>query len=106
MAVADGVQQWLAAAHAQRFTNFNAQHRAVINAAIAARDNLAHRSKSSLDWLNNAFDAGALYPTGLKRNVNSIQQAGHYLKSKPNNADPRATILGRLLRDAAEALVH
>jgi hypothetical protein len=105
-AIEERAQQWLAGAHAQRFTNLNAQHRAIINAAIAARNNLAHRSKSSLDRLNIAFDAGALSPTGLKRNVNSIQQAGHYLKSRPNNGNSRATILVRLLRDAAEALVH
>ena len=105
-AIEDRAQQWLAAAHAQRFANLNAQQRAVINAAIAARNNLAHRSKSSLDRLNVAFDAGALFPTGLKRNVNLIQQAGHYLKARPNNGDSRATILGRLLRNASEALVH
>ncbi len=105
-AIEDRANQWLAPAHAQKFTNLNAQQRAVINAAIAARNNLAHRSKSSLDRLNVVFNAGALHPTGLKRNVNLIQQAGHYLKARPNNGDSRATILGRLLRNASEALVH
>lgn len=104
--IEDRAQQWLTAAHAQRFANLNAQQRAVINAAIAVRNNLAHRSKSSLDRLNAAFDAGALFPTGLKRNVNLIRQAGHYLKARPNNGDSRATILGHLLRNASEALVH
>ncbi|MEL0436685.1 hypothetical protein [Phycobacter sp. K97] len=104
--IEDRANQWLASAHAQKFTNLSAQQRAVINAAIAARNNLAHRSKSSLDRLNVVFNAGALHPTGLKRNVNLIQQAGHYLKARPNNGDSRAIILGRLLRNASEALVH
>lgn len=105
-AIEDRAQQWLLPAHAARFTNLNAQQRAVINASIAARNNLAHRSKSSLDRLNAVFNAGALFPTGLKRNVNLIQQAGHYLKSRSNNGDSRALILGQLLRNASEALVH
>lgn len=107
-AIEDRAQQWLADHHRDKFTGLTAQQKAVVNAVIATRNNLAHRSKGSLDRLNTAFGAGALYPTGLQRNVNRIQHAGHYLKAKhpPNGTDTRATILGRLLKDAAENLVH
>lgn len=108
VAIEDRARQWLADNHHQRFIGLSGQQKAVVNAVIATRNNLAHRSKSSLDRLNEAFIAGALFPTGLQRNVNRIQQAGLYLKARhpPNGADTRATIMGRLLRDAAENLVH
>jgi hypothetical protein len=108
VAIEDRAQQWLADHHRNRFTGLNAQQKALINAVIATRNSLAHRSKGSLDRLNEAFSTGALYPTGLQRNVNRIQQAGHYLKAKhpPNSPDTRATIMGRLLKDAAESIVH
>lgn len=105
-AIEDRAGQWLADEHRQKFTNLSLQRKAIIDAAIAARNNLAHRSKSSLDRLNDAFFAGPLHPTGLRRQVNLIQQAGHFLKTRPNNADEtRADILGRLLEDAAGQLV-
>lgn len=104
--IEDRARKWLADDHCDRFVNLSAQQKAIISAVIAARNNLAHRSKSSLDRLNEAFSAGPLYGTGLRRQVNRIQQAGHFLKTRPNNADEtRADILGRLLEDAAGQLV-
>ncbi|WP_273281678.1 hypothetical protein [Pseudooceanicola atlanticus] len=104
-AIEDRAQQWLAPAHRGRFENLGQQERAVINATISVRNNLAHRSKGSLDRLNQVFEAGALHPTGLRRNVNRIQQAGHYLKARVNG-EARVVILARLLRNASDALVH
>lgn len=107
-AIEDRAQQWLVNLHCQKFMGLSAQQRAVVNVVIATRNNLAHRSKGSLDRLNEAFAVGALYPTGLQRNVNRIQQAGHYLKSKypVNGPNTRATILGDLLKIASRDLVH
>ncbi|WP_341711532.1 hypothetical protein [Erythrobacter sp.] len=105
-AIEDRASQWLADEHRNKFSNLNAQRKAIIDAVIAVRNNLAHRSKSSLDRLNDALQAGPLHGTGLQRNVNRIQQAGHYLKSRPNNgAETRADILGERLKDAAHQLV-
>lgn len=100
-------KQWLAPVHRVAFLELSPQNRAVIDATIAARNNLAHRSKSSLDRLNDAFDAGPLYGTGLKRVQNRIQQAGHYLKTLPDPKvySTRADILADLLSSAAEDLV-
>lgn len=104
-AIESRARQWLVHAYANRFASLNQQRRAVINVAIAARNNLAHRSKSSLDRLNDVLEAGPLHGTGLQRNVNRIQQAGHFFKARPNNTDTRATVLARLLREASEVLV-
>lgn len=106
-AIEERARQWLVEQNRSRFENLTPQQRAVIDATIAVRNNLAHRSKGSLDRLNEAFNAGALHPTGFKRNVNRIQQAGHYLKAQPpNQGEARVTILGNLLRDASVALVN
>lgn len=105
-AVLARVQQWLADDHRNKFDGLNNQQRAVINATIAIRNNLAHRSKGSLDRMNEALDAGALHGTGLRRNVNSVRRAGYYLKARTAGGETRATALGFLLRDASEALVH
>lgn len=104
-AIEDRAQQWLIAAHVERFTRLNAQQKAVIDLTIAFRNNLAHRSKSSLDRLNDILALGALHPTGLRRGVNRVQQAGNYLKSQINGGT-RATVLAGLLRAAAHAIVR
>lgn len=105
-AIEERAKQWLAAAHRAKFTNMSAQHRAVIDATISARNNLAHRSKASLDRVNKVFEAGALQPTGLKRNVNRIQQAGYFLKSRTQAGETRVTVLVRLLTAAGRGLVY
>jgi hypothetical protein len=107
VAIEDRARQWLAAEHRDRFVNLSAARKAVIDATIAVRNNLAHRSKSSLDRLNQVMAAGPLHGTGLQRNVNLIQQAGLFLKACPNNGqETRADILGRLLQEASEQLVQ
>lgn len=104
-AIEDRAQQWLIAAHVERFTRLTAQQKAVIDLTIVFRNNLAHRSKSSLDRLNDILELGALHPTGLRRSVNRVQQAGHYLKSQMNGGT-RATVLAGLLRAAAHEIVR
>ncbi len=103
--IEDRANQWLIAEHARRFTGLTAQQRAIIDLTIAFRNNLAHRSKSSLDQLNDILKLGPLYPTGLCRSVNRVQQAGHYLKSQMNGGT-RASVLAVLLREAAHELVR
>lgn len=103
-AILERARKWLVDEHNDKFNSLTATQRAVIDATIAARNNLAHRSKSSLDRLNEAFDAGALHATGLRRNVNRIQQAGHYLKTMCPGDQTRADILGNLLEDASRQL--
>lgn len=104
-AVEGRAQKWLIAAHVERFTRLTPQQKAIIDLTIAFRNNLAHRSKSSLDRLNEVLALGALYPTGLCRGVNRVQQAGHYLKSQMNGGT-RATVLAGLLRAAAYEIVR
>lgn len=104
-AIEDRAQQWLIAGHAERFSRLTAQQKAVVDLTIAFRNNLAHRSKSSLDRLNDILALGALHPTGLRRGVNRVKQAGHYLKSRMNGGT-RATILAGLLRAAAHEIVR
>ncbi|ARC87390.1 hypothetical protein [Rhodovulum sp. MB263] len=104
-AIEGRAKQWLIAAHVERFTRLIAQQKAIIDLTIAFRNNLAHRSKSSLDRLNDVLALGALHPTGLRRGVNRVQQAGHYLKSQMNGGT-RATVLAGLLRAAAYEIVR
>lgn len=105
VAIEERAQQWLSAAHVERFTRLTAQQKATINLTIAFRNNLAHRSKSSLDRLNEILELGALHPTGLRRGVNRVQQAGNYLKSQINGGT-RATVLAGLLRAAAHEIIR
>lgn len=104
-AIEERVQQWLVAAHAARFARLTPQQKAVIDLTIACRNNLAHRSKSSLDRLNEVLDLGALHPIGLRRGVNLVQQAGNYLKSRMNGGT-RALVLAGLLRASAQEIVR
>ncbi len=105
IAIEERAQQWLVAAHVERFSRLTAQQKSVIDLTIAFRNNLAHRSKSSLDRLNDVLAQGALHPTGLRRGVNRVQQAGNYLKTRMNGGT-RATILADLLRTSANEIVR
>ncbi len=106
-AIETQARQWLVPLHCEAFVALSARDRAVVDATIAARNNMAHRSKSSLDKVNLAFEAGPLHDTGLRRVQNRIQRVGHYLKTMPNvNIEQtRADILAGLLGQAAERLV-
>ena len=107
-AIEERAGQWLVDAHADRFTRLSDTQKAVIDLTIALRNNLAHRSKSSLDRLNYVLQHGPLHGTGLRRNVNGVQQAGHYLKSSVAgiHGSTRATVLAELLRDAAREIIR
>ncbi len=104
-AIQSRVDQWLADEHRQPFLSLNAKQKAVLNAVIAIRNNLAHRSKSSLDRLNNTLRAGPLHGSGLQINVKSVQRVGIYLKACPTGNETRADIIGDMLAEAAEKLI-
>ena len=103
-AVLDRTKTWLTAAHHAKFDSLTATDRAIVDAVIATRNNLAHRSASSLKRLNDAFGAGALHETGLKQNVYRIQRAGYYLKTMKEGST-RADIMADRLRHAVRKLV-
>lgn len=96
--------QWLAARHRQGFEALNHQDRAIVNVVIAVRNNLAHRSKKSLDRLNEVLLAGPLHDTGLQRNMNRVKQTGNYLKAISTAGETRADVIGRRLGDVARQL--
>lgn len=74
---------WLIPAHAAKFSGLTAQQKAVIDAGIALRNHIAHRSQRSLDAMNNTLAAGALYPTGIQRGPNRFHMVGAWLKARP-----------------------
>ena len=74
---------WLVPAHAGKFTGLTVQQKAVINAVVALRNHIAHRSQRSLDAMNDALVAGALHPTGIQRGANRFHMVGAWLKAKP-----------------------
>ena len=81
----DRARSWLVAQDAQRFTGLSARQKETVNAMIALRNHLAHRSKRSLDAMNKALEAGALYNSGLQRATNRINLPGSWLKARPPN---------------------
>lgn len=76
-------KSWLVAAHATKFTKLKKEQKAIVNAVIALRNHVAHRSQRSLDAMNAALAEGALYPTGLKRGDNKFHNVGTWLKANP-----------------------
>lgn len=80
-ALVDQAKSWLAQVDADRFKNRTARQKAVVNALIAVRNQLAHRSERSHLAMNNALEAGALHPTGLMRGQKKINHVGSYLKT-------------------------
>jgi len=79
----DRARIWLVQQHADKFARLTAPQKAVVNAVIALRNHIAHRSKRSLDAMNEALAAGALYTTGIKRQDNRFHNVGAWLKAKP-----------------------
>lgn len=59
------VSIWLVPAHASKFNGLTVQQKAVINAVVALRNHIAHRSQRSLDAMNDTLAAGALHPTAF-----------------------------------------
>lgn len=94
---------WLVAEHASKFSKLTAQQKAVVNSVIALRNHIAHRSKRSLDAMNEALARGVLHPTGIKRLNNSISNVGAWLKAKPVGHDEtRFAIIMRTLKEIAK----
>jgi len=79
----DRARTWLVQQHADKVANLSTPQKAVINAVIALRNHIAHRSKRSLDAMNEALANGALYTTGIKRLDNKFHNVGAWLKAKP-----------------------
>ena len=74
---------WLVTAHADKFQKLPKPQKAVIDALIALRNHVAHRSQRSLDTMNDLLAAGALHSTGIKRNDNKFHNVGAWLKATP-----------------------
>jgi len=79
----DRAKIWLVKQHADKFVLLTAPQKAVVNAVIALRNHVAHRSKRSLDAMNEALAKGALHTTGIKRQDNDFHNVGAWLKAKP-----------------------
>ena len=95
---------WLVSAHAAKFTGLNSQQKAVVNAVIALRNHIAHRSKRSLDVMNEVLARGALHPTGIQRLANRFHNVGVWLKAVPvGRAEARLTTILRMLDDIGAA---
>lgn len=76
-------ESWLIKAHADKFITLPAQSKAIVDAVIALRNHVAHRSQRSLDAMNATLGKGALHPTGLRRGENHFHNVGAWLKAKP-----------------------
>lgn len=90
--------------HYQCFAAIDSRDGAVINAVIAVRNYLAHRSKSSKKRMNDALFSGGLTRTGLKRGINDIHKVGPYLKAVQTGQRRRVVIIMERLSAIAEKL--
>lgn len=89
---------FLVQAHADKFTKLSKPQKSIIDAVIALRNHVAHRSERSLKAMNEALASGELHTTGIKRNSNKFHNVGAWLKAKPvGRSEPRLlTILASL----------
>ena len=95
-------ETWLAATHASRFTTLSSQRKSVVNAIIALRNHIAHRSDRSLNAMNDLLNKGALTPTGIKRGNNKFHNVGAWLKAVPiGRQQTRFAIIMQILDDIA-----
>jgi hypothetical protein len=78
------VTNWLVPGHANKFTALSARQKATVDAVIALRNHIAHRSTISLDAMNAKLDVGALHGLGLRRGPNRIHNVGVWLKARPS----------------------
>ena len=96
---------WLVPETAQRFINVPASKKATIDALISLRNHIAHRSKRSLDAMNETLLTGALYQTGLQRGQNRFHNVGSYLKATPQGSlQTRFSIFISTLKSIGAAL--
>lgn len=104
-ALVDQTKSWLVQVDADRFRNRSAKEKAVVNALIAVRNQLAHRSERSQRAMNEALSIGSLHPTGLRRGQRKINHVGAYLKTKVTKKDvPRLEVFLTELQAIAAAL--
>lgn len=74
---------WLIKDHADKFRNLSKSQKATVDAVIALRNHVAHRSQRSFDAMNDALEVGALHTTGIKRSNNKFHNVGAWLKAVP-----------------------
>lgn len=92
-AIEAAAAKWLVAAHAARVAGRSNLDKATINAAIAIRNHIAHRSQRSLTAMNVALAAGVFHNTGRGRGPNAVRHVGSFLKAIPaGRQEPRITI--------------
>lgn len=95
---------WLVPHHASKFSGLTAQQKAVVNAVIALRNHIAHRSQRSLDAMNDALAIGALHTTGIRRTANRFHNVGAWLKAVPvGRHQSRFVTIVRILNDISTA---
>lgn len=75
----DKAETWLVEAHADKFVSLSSQNKVTVDALIALRNHIAHRSQRSLDAMNEVLQSGALHPTGLQRSQNRFHNVGAWL---------------------------
>lgn len=87
-------RQWLSPAHAPLFQGIRGPQKAVVDATIALRNHVAHRSNRSKAAMDAAVAVPALHTTGLKRQANKFSNVGAWLKAvPPGKRDTRLTLL-------------
>ena len=79
----DGAARYLTPAHRAGIEGLNDQDQKTIDALIAVRNHLAHRSGQSHNTMNQVLALGALHPTGLQRGVRNLHLVGPWLKARP-----------------------
>lgn len=84
----EGAKRYLVEAHRLGIEARDVGERRTIDALIALRNHLAHRSRQSYGAMNDALNAGALHPTGLRRRGNSVRNVGPWLKARPTTQQP------------------
>ena len=101
----DRAKTWLIPADADKFSSRSKKEQAVVNALIALRNHLAHRSERSLNAMNDALGKGELHSLKLKRGQNKVHHVGAYLKSKVTAANiTRFEVFLKELSAVAKAL--
>ena len=87
--LATGANRFLVVGHRAGITGLPAADQRTIDAVIAVRNQIAHRSRQSRTSMNNALNAGALHNSGLRRGPNEISQIGPWLKARPQPQQPQ-----------------
>lgn len=90
---------WLSQNHRRGIRRLTNQDQAVIDAWIAIRNYIAHRSKGALDQMNDALASQHLNG-GLQRGQNRVSRIGAFLKAR-HVGIPRLLIFIRLMKGIA-----